>query len=138
MADNPAEILRELAGLLHEGRALINPGPSDEEEEEEEADPAVDGDELEDLEEEYANFHWGTRPDRIAQVDVTPPRTLVGIGELEAVVYRTKKGERRQASWIHELGEDGGSKPILAYDPESDQLYIIGGDYKITPRGIEG
>ena len=84
----------------------------------------------------YKGFHWGLDPD-VVDVIETPgrwPDVLVALGELEAVIYRTTKG-REKAAFIHDFG---GSLPILAMDPETDHLYIVGGDYRIEDRGIVG
>jgi hypothetical protein len=96
----------------------------------------VDDDELEHAVGEYEAFHWGNSADSIEQVEIPdPPRTLVLIGELEGVIYRTAKGKRKQESWVH--FHDERTPPKLAYDPQTGQLYILGGKYRITPRGIE-
>lgn len=96
----------------------------------------VDDDELDDAVDEYEAFHWGNQPDSIEEVEIPdPPKTLVKIGALEGVIYRTAKGQRKQESWVHFHDED--HPPTLAYDPKTGQLYILGGKYKITPHGIE-
>ena len=58
------------------------------------------------------------------------------IGEVEAIAYRTTKGDTRGV-WEHEFGENGGRRPILAVDPRHDRLHLVGGDYRTTDRGIE-
>jgi len=95
-----------------------------------------DDDETEDAIEEYTAFHWGNQPDEIQTVTIPdPPKALVAIGKLEGVIYRTAKGKRRQESWVHM--HDEADLPTLAYDPKTHQLYILGGKYRITKRGIE-
>jgi hypothetical protein len=64
------------------------------------------------------------------------PAKLVQLGTLEAVTYSTRKGGERLADYIHRFGEEGGKKPTLAADPSSRKLHIVGGSYKIEPRGI--
>lgn len=84
----------------------------------------------------FEGFHWGRRVRRRRNVELSPqPRELAELGTLEAVVYSTTKGGQR-AHWEHELGEEGGRKPILAVDPRSDRLHIVGGDYRVEDRGI--
>lgn len=93
-------------------------------------------DDVEEAVDEYESFHWGNQPDDIKEVAIPDaPRTLVEIGKLEGVIYRTAKGKRKQESWVH--FHDEGEPPTLAYDPKTHQLYILGGKYKITPHGIE-
>jgi hypothetical protein len=94
-----------------------------------------DGDDSRLADRTYEGFH--RKPvARHRHIEVSPlPQQLAEIGELEAVAYRTTKGNQR-ATWEHEFGEEGGRKPILAVDPETDRLHIAGGDYRVEDRGI--
>jgi hypothetical protein len=65
------------------------------------------------------------------------PRELAKLGTLEAVVYSTAKHGARRAHYEHEFGETGKRKPILAMDPQSKRLHVVGGAYTVTGRGIE-
>jgi hypothetical protein len=86
--------------------------------------------------EAYEGFHWGRKATRARRVRVSPPpRELAQLGKLVAVTYETTKGEER-AQWEHEFGEEGGRRPVLAVDPESNRLHIVGGDYRVEDRGI--
>jgi hypothetical protein len=85
----------------------------------------------------YTGFHWGRPPRK--HVAVTPPprpRELVELGRLEAVTYSTTKGKEGLQHYEHEFGEEGGRKPVLAVDPHTDRLHVIGGDYAVEDRGI--
>lgn len=63
------------------------------------------------------------------------PRVLVGLGQLRALVYRSNKGcPHRFQTYIHFME----SPPLLACDAAGRQLYIVGGRYQVTDRGIEG
>jgi hypothetical protein len=63
------------------------------------------------------------------------PEGLVDLGELRALVYRTDRGQPgRPRSFIHFME----SAPRLACDASGRQLYIVGGRYRVTGRGIEG
>jgi hypothetical protein len=65
---------------------------------------------------------------------IVPP-VVVELGELRGVIYRTDKwspGYNR--TFIHFMEDP----PKLVCNPPGNQLYIIGGSYRITPRGIEG
>lgn len=63
------------------------------------------------------------------------PRVLVRLGELRGLIYRSDRGQRGcPRTFIHFMDQP----PALACDPEGRQLYILGGRYRITPRGIEG
>jgi peptidoglycan hydrolase-like protein with peptidoglycan-binding domain len=84
----------------------------------------------------YQDFQ-GRRPRRIKRAKVSPlPRTLVRLGLLEAITYSTKKGRTALADYVHQFGEEGGRKPVLAVDPKTKRLHIVGGDYDVQDVGI--
>jgi len=63
------------------------------------------------------------------------PKVLVSLGQLRGLIYKSDKWQRgRPQTYIHFME----TPPRLACDPEGKQLYIIGGNYKVTARGIEG
>ncbi len=65
----------------------------------------------------------------------TVPRLLVNLGRLRALVYASDKGQRgRPRTYIHFMER----QPWLTCDVGGKQLYIVGGKYRITSRGIEG
>jgi hypothetical protein len=71
---------------------------------------------------------------RLAYPRLAPP-VVVTLGELVGVIYRSDKwNPGRLRTYIHFM-ED---RPQLASNVEGSQLYIVGGSYRITPRGIEG
>jgi len=59
----------------------------------------------------------------------------VDLGELRGLIYRSARGLRAQPrTFVHFL-----EKPArLTCDPTGRQLYIQGGSYRVTRRGIEG
>lgn len=84
----------------------------------------------------YEAFHWGRKPKSARMVELpTQPRALTELGRVEAITYSTRKG-KEFAHWEHAFGEEGGEKPVLAVDPETEQLHIVGGDYRVEDRGI--
>lgn len=63
------------------------------------------------------------------------PSVLVRLGELKALIYRSDRAQRgRPQTFIHFLER----QPTLASNPEGTQLYILGGRYHVTRKGIEG
>ena len=76
-------------------------------------------------------------PSRVRVVDhsrVMPP-IVVELGELVGVMYRSDKGRPGQPrTYIHRMEEP----PRLVCNTEGTQLYIVGGSYRVTSRGIEG
>lgn len=63
------------------------------------------------------------------------PKVLVNVGELRGLIYKSDKRQRgRPQTYVHFME----TPARLACDPEGRQLYIIGGNYRITERGIDG
>ena len=63
------------------------------------------------------------------------PRVVVQLGELTGLIYRSDKwNQGRPRSFIHFMDDP----PRLVSDPAGTQLYIVGGRYRVTARGIEG
>jgi hypothetical protein len=84
----------------------------------------------------FEQFHRYA-PDMVARSSCrrTIPEVLVKIGKLRGLIYSSDKGERgRPKSYIHFMEEE----PLLACDAKGRQLYILGGNYRVTRRGIEG
>jgi hypothetical protein len=84
----------------------------------------------------YHRFN-GFEPVHVVKVQhprVIPP-VVVELGELVGLIYRSDKGQPGQArTYIHRMEDP----PRLVSNIEGTQLYIVGGSYRITPRGIEG
>jgi hypothetical protein len=61
---------------------------------------------------------------------------LQPVGELRGVIYRTRRvpGEAPK-NYVHFFQ---GRSPLLVTNPAGTRLYIMGGHYRVTPRGIEG
>ncbi len=65
---------------------------------------------------------------------VMPP-LVVELGTLVGVIYRSDKGQPGQPlTYIHRME----NPPRLVCNTEGTQLYIVGGSYRVTARGIEG
>jgi hypothetical protein len=63
------------------------------------------------------------------------PKVLVHLGSLRGLIYRSDRGDPgRPKTYIHFMD----TPPQLVCDPRGTQLYIIGGRYRVTRRGIEG
>lgn len=62
-------------------------------------------------------------------------RQLRNIGRLRALIYVSDRGGReRPRTFIHFMRR----WPRLDCDRSGRQLFIVGGNYRVTPRGIEG
>ena len=61
--------------------------------------------------------------------------SLTELGELVGVIYRSdRRTPGRARTYIHFMRD----RPRLASDATGRQLYVVGGSYRITARGIEG
>lgn len=61
------------------------------------------------------------------------PGVLVSLGDLVEITYKSNKFDKRSRLYVHKFGAD---KPVLAASKDG-KLFIIGGGYRITSRGIE-
>lgn len=80
-------------------------------------------------------FLWDDPCDEGQIIEVPPmPAVMWTLGELVAVTYdATKRGDRFH--WEHHFKDE---RPVLAFSEESQSLYVVGGDYSVTERGIVG
>jgi hypothetical protein len=64
------------------------------------------------------------------------PPVVVELGALAGLIYRSNKRNPlgRPRTYIHLMEKP----PHLVSNVEGTQLYIVGGRYRIGPRGIEG
>ena len=63
------------------------------------------------------------------------PGVLVNLGQLRGLIYSSDKEQcGRPRTFIHFME----TPPLLASDASGKQLYIVGGNYRVTSRGIEG
>ena len=63
-------------------------------------------------------------------------RPILPVGELRGLIYRRRRwpGEAPK-TYVHFFKR---RLPHLAADPSGTRLYIVGGQYRFTHRGIEG
>jgi hypothetical protein len=74
------------------------------------------------------------RLQRLTYPRLAPP-VAVALGELVGVIYRSDKwNPGRLQTYIHFMEDP----PQLVSNVEGSQLYIVGGSYRVTRRGIEG
>jgi hypothetical protein len=82
---------------------------------------------------------YGRAPECIARARIestSAPRVLVALGELRALVYRAARapGGPGGRSYVHFFEQP----PALLADAAGRRLFIAGGRYRVTRRGIEG
>jgi len=61
------------------------------------------------------------------------PCNLTDIGALRGVIYTTDRGQGRK-TYVHFME----NPPRLKCNAAGTQLFICGGTYRVTKRGIEG
>jgi hypothetical protein len=71
---------------------------------------------------------------KVRQPRIVPP-VLVDLGEAVGLIYRSDKWQPgRPRTYIHFMEHP----PRLASNVAGTQLFLIGGSYRVTARGIEG
>lgn len=77
-------------------------------------------------------------PTRALRARIHVPKTLMSMGDVEYIGYRTTHGtassKRKVVHYHHDFA--AGSRPVLAAGPGREQLFFIGGRYHVTERGI--
>jgi hypothetical protein len=71
--------------------------------------------------------------ERVAHARLMPP-VVIEIGRLAGLVYRSSKWVGRPRTYIHFMDDP----PRLVSDATGRRLFIVGGSYRVTPKGIEG
>lgn len=61
------------------------------------------------------------------------PRAVLTVGECDGILYTTVRDGRKE-SYIHRFAK--GSRPLLTASPDGKRLYLLGGAYTFTNRGI--
>lgn len=76
----------------------------------------------------------GMEPAGAVPVEVDEvPRVAWLLGELEEVLYNTRRDGKRER-YLHQF--KSSARPMLAVDVETGRLFVVGGDYRVTDRGI--
>jgi hypothetical protein len=89
----------------------------------------------------YKSSHWGIDSKKDLSLLVPTPHKshpMVGLGELVSVVYLTQKGgDGGLTEYEHKFEK---RRPVLAYalDKGRTRLFVAGGSYTVTRRGIVG
>lgn len=81
----------------------------------------------------YERF-TGHDVEELGRVKAPPiPKVLAVIGECDGVLYTTTRDGQLE-KYIHEFAHK--DKPLLCVSPDGGQLFLIGGGYVFTERGI--
>ncbi len=73
------------------------------------------------------------KPQRAFKVDIEVPTALMSMGNIRFIGYDTTRGGKTEL-YKHLFAP--GSRPVLCADADNGQLFVIGGRYHVTPRGI--
>ena len=82
----------------------------------------------------FENF-TGEKPEYLDRINLPVDTVAMAIGHCDGVMYQTVRDGKTE-KYIHKFKK--GSRPVLAVSSDGKQLYILGGDYHFTERGIEG
>lgn len=63
------------------------------------------------------------------------PSVLVNMGDLIGLIYRSNRGPAGEAKQYLHLFD---LPPRLACAPDGKRLFVLGGNYRVGRRGIEG
>lgn len=72
-------------------------------------------------------------PQRARRVEFKVPRAVAVIGQVEFVGYMTTHAGRTHL-YVHQFAT--GSRPMLTAGKGRNQVFLIGGRYRFTDRGI--
>lgn len=90
-------------------------------------------DEIEQAADLYERFS-GHDPEAIGRVTVPRlPRVGVAIGEVDGILYSTIRDGKLE-KYIHKFHKR--DRPLFVVSPDGKQLFLIGGNYSFTERGI--
>jgi len=81
----------------------------------------------------YERFS-GHNPEEIGKVRIPPvPRVGVAVGEVDGILYSTVRDGVLE-KYIHKFRKS--DRPLFVVAPDGKQLFLVGGNYTFTERGI--
>lgn len=84
--------------------------------------------------ERFTGFR-GDAPRSVDKVRVRPlPRVMLTVGDCLGIMYRTER-DGVVEDYLHRFKQK--SRPTLAVASDGKTLYLLGGAYRVTDRGIE-
>lgn len=77
----------------------------------------------------------GDEPDFIETMELKPiDPVMLTIGQCTGIMYETTRDGQKE-KYIHQFKKT--AQPLLCVSSDGLQLYLIGGSYSVTDRGIE-
>ena len=90
-------------------------------------------DEVEKASDLYRRFS-GHEPESIGKIRLTkPPECAIVVGTLDGLLYTTVR-DGVEEKYIHKFS--ARSKPLFVVSPDGKQIFVIGGQFDFTERGI--
>lgn len=81
----------------------------------------------------YENF-TGHDGEVIAKIKISPmPKAVAVIGEIDFIGYTTFR-DGQSEKYIHKFAK--AARPMFCVSPDGKQIFLIGGEYRFTERGI--
>ena len=81
----------------------------------------------------YENF-TGHGGEVIAKVPMPiMPKALAVIGEIDGIMYDTYRDGKLE-KYVHRFSKK--ARPLFCVSPDGSQIFLIGGSYKFTERGV--
>lgn len=81
----------------------------------------------------YRRFS-GHEPESIGKIRLTkPPKCAIVVGTLDGLLYTTVR-DGQEEKYIHKFSKR--ARPLFVVSPDGKQIFIIGGSYDFTERGI--
>jgi len=82
----------------------------------------------------YAAFSGDTDIDvESVELDITPPDVVVLVGRVTGIAYETVRDGKLER-YLHEFKQK--ASPMLCASSDGDAIYLVGGKYRFTERGI--
>ena len=73
-------------------------------------------------------------PKTARRVTIELPKAVMVMGHVDFIGYTTTHGNARAVHYKHKFAR--GSRPLLCAGPGKGELFLIGGRYHVTERGI--
>lgn len=64
---------------------------------------------------------------------IVVPKSLAVIGEIDAIEYRTRRNGEKE---LYRHSFTSSARPLFCVSPDGKQIFIVGGDFTFTKRGI--
>lgn len=81
----------------------------------------------------FKNFR-GHAPDYADEISVPSNSVYYELGKCDGILYTTKRDGKIER-YIHEFSKKAA--PVLAVSYDGQELRLVGGDFRVTERGIE-